>query len=379
MQPTDDLSRAVTATLPGRLDGDGDGGPRAHRTTTATDTSRADRDGGDGSGGGNAGFPGHLVAAADLDGPQVEELLRQAARLREMPARQARTLLDGAIVATLFFQPSTRTRLGFEAAALRLGARVTGFADPSTSRSVDYIGESLEDTARVVSELSDALVLRHYVTGAARRAAQASLCPVINGGDGSNEHPTQALSDIWTMTRRLGGLAGTVVALVGDPGTRVLRSLVHLLARMDLKRLLFLVPPAAPLDMTGLDAVTHTTLPADLAVLLHDSGTPYEFRSDVSELLAEADVVEMMPVDVPSLESHPAALSSHVYVTPERYRITAAKIRAVGSKALVLHPGPRKDELHPDVDDTPGGLYFEQVKDSLYLRMAVLTQWVAPR
>jgi aspartate carbamoyltransferase catalytic subunit len=324
-------------------------------------------------------FPRHLVATADLSTADVERLLAEAARLRETPPKRARTLLDGAIVATLFFQPSTRTRLGFEAAALRLGARVTGFADPSTSRSVDYIGESLEDTARVVSELSDALVLRHYVTGAARRAAYAAVCPVINGGDGSNEHPTQALSDVWTMTRHLGGLGGAVVALAGDPGTRVLRSLVHLLARLEVKRLLFLVPSAAPLIMAGADAVTHTSLPADLTAVLEESGTAYEFRSDVTELLAEADVIEMMPIDVPSLETHPSALSSHVYVTPERYRITAAKIRAVGSKALILHPGPRKDELHPDVEGTPGGLYFEQVKDSLYLRMAVLTQLVTHR
>ncbi|MCX4857221.1 aspartate/ornithine carbamoyltransferase family protein [Streptomyces canus] len=324
-------------------------------------------------------FPRHLVATADLSTADVERLLAEAAGLRETPPKRARTLLDGAIVATLFFQPSTRTRLGFEAAALRLGARVTGFADPSTSRSVDYIGESLEDTARVVSELSDALVLRHYVTGAARRAAQAAVCPVVNGGDGSNEHPTQALSDIWTMTRHLGGLGGAVVGLVGDPGTRVLRSLVHLLARLEVKRLLFLVPPAAPLIMAGVDAVTHTTLPVDLAAVLEESGTAYEFRSDVTELLAEADVVEMMPIDVPSLETQPSALSSHVYVTPEPYRITAAKIRAVGSRALILHPGPRKDELHPDVETTPGGLYFEQVKDSLYLRMAVLTQLVTRR
>ncbi|KOG32642.1 hypothetical protein ADK37_26415 [Streptomyces resistomycificus] len=319
------------------------------------------------------------MATADLATTHVEQLLAKATALRHTPAKDTRTLLDGALVATLFFQPSTRTRLGFEAAALRLGARVTGFADPSTSRSVDYIGESLEDTARVVSELSDALVLRHYVTGAAHRAAHAAVCPVINGGDGSNEHPTQALSDVWTMTRRLGGLKGAVVALVGDPGTRVLRSLVHLLARLEVKRLLFLVPPAAPLIIAGDDAVTHTSLPADLAAVLHESATAYEFRSDVAELLAEADAIEMMPIDVPSLESDPADLSSHLYVTPERYRITAAKIRAAGSKALILHPGPRKDELHPDVDTTEGGLYFEQVKDSLYLRMAVLTQVVGER
>jgi aspartate carbamoyltransferase catalytic subunit len=289
-----------------------------------------------------------------------------------MPRQEAAMILKGMILAVLFFQPSTRTRLGFEAAALRLGGKVTGFADPGSTRSVDYIAETLDDTVRVVSEFSDAIVLRHYVSGAGRRASQAAHCPVINGGDGANEHPTQALSDAWLMHRRCGGLSGLVVGLVGDPGTRVLRSLVYLLARLQVRRLLFLVPPSVPFQADPAQKYVHTTLPADLVMALKAAGTAYEFRSDVTELLEEADAIEMMPIDVPALEADPRSLAPHGYVTPERYRVTASKIRAIASKALILHPGPRKDELHTDVDSLPSGLYFDQVADAIYLRMAVL-------
>ncbi|MEY9878252.1 aspartate carbamoyltransferase catalytic subunit [Streptacidiphilus sp. MAP12-33] len=326
-----------------------------------------------------ADFPRHLVSVTDLTPAQVSRLLERAQALRATPRSSARTLLDGAVVATLFFQPSTRTRLGFEAAALRLGARVTGFADPSTSRSVEWIGESLEDTVQVVSELSDAVVLRHFVAGAGVRAARVAACPVVNGGDGSNEHPTQALSDVWTLWRHLGGVAGAVVAVVGDPGTRVLRSLVLLLARSGVGRLLFLVPPGVPLLPPPAAGIVHHALPADLEAALAAYAVPYEFRGSVEELLVEADAVEMMPIDIPSLEADPRSLTEAAQVTPEQYRITAAKIRATRSRALVLHPGPRKDELHPDVDQLAQGLYFTQVRDSLYLRMAVLDLLAGPR
>ncbi|MGF7234452.1 MAG: aspartate/ornithine carbamoyltransferase family protein [Frankia sp.] len=324
-----------------------------------------------------SGFPGHLVSAADLSDTQIGHLFGRASVMRSLPRRDARSLLEGFLLGVLFFQPSTRTKLGFEAAAIRLGAGVTGFADSNTTRSVDYVGETLDDTVRVVSELSDVIVMRHYVAGAGRRASCIASCPVINGGDGSNEHPTQALSDAWLMHERLGGLRGAVVGLVGDPGTRVLRSMVHVLARLRVKQLLFLVPPNAPFR-TDCPGFLHTTLPADLRATLDAFGVHYGFRSDVLELLDEADAIEMMPIDIRALEIDPHALTLRQQVTPERFRITASKIHATGSGALILHPGPRKDELHPDVDELPGGLYFEQIPQSVYLRMAVLAQLCVP-
>jgi len=292
-----------------------------------------------------------------------------------MPRAEAAAYLRDYVVAMIFYQPSTRTRLGFEAAALRLGASVIGFADPSTTRSVDYIGETLEDTIQVVAELSDAIVMRHFVAGAANRAAAVSSRPVLNGGDGSNEHPTQALADAWVMASRLGDLEGAVIGLVGDPGTRVLRSLTLLLAMLKVKRMLFVVPPIAPL-MSGYasSSFVHTTLPGDLRAALNSHGIEHDFRSDVSDLLTEADAIEMMPIGIPALEAVPASLRKQQNITPEQFRVTAAKIRATGSKTLVLHPGPRKDELSPEVDSLPNGLYFDQVRESVFVRMAVLAQ-----
>jgi aspartate carbamoyltransferase catalytic subunit len=176
------------------------------------------------------------------------------------------------------------------------------------------------------------------------------------------------------MSRRLGSLHGAVVGLIGDPGTRVLRSLVLALVQMEVGKLLLLVPPNLPISALEHFGAVHTTLPPDLRVLLDNSSVKYEFRSDVRELLDEADAVEMMPVSIPALDADPKSLSKQRRSTPERYRITAAKIRSTRSRSLILHPGPRSEELHPNVDDLPNGLYFEQVRESVFLRMAVLAQ-----
>jgi len=194
----------------------------------------------------------------------------------------------------------------------------------------------------------------------------------VNGGDGSNEHPTQALSDALLMQSRLGDLHGTVIGIVGDPGTRVLRSLTLLLVKLEVKKILFLVPPGASIFSEERHSVIHNTLPSDLRAVLSTSGVAFDFGSDVLDLLVEADAIEMLPVRIPSLEVDPKSLKANRVATPERFRMTRSKIELTGSKALVLHPGPRGDELHPAVDSLPNGLYFEQVRESIFMRMAVL-------
>ncbi|KQY55340.1 hypothetical protein ASD11_17510 [Aeromicrobium sp. Root495] len=321
----------------------------------------------------DAVHPRHLISVRDLDVATITSIFEAATALGAMAPEDRSRILRGRLLTVLFFQPSTRTRIGFESAGLKLGATVSGFSDPSTTRSVDYIGESLEDTIRVIAELGDMIVLRHFVSGAARHAAAVSSVPVINGGDGTNEHPTQALSDAWTMANRLGSVEGAVVGIVGDPGTRVHRSLIQILALLGVAKILLLVPPSAPLRIGGSMGITHCTVPADIVATLKAAKVPYEFCSDVRDMLAEADAIEMMPVSIPGLESDPRSLSKGENVTPEQYRVTAQKIRATGSRALIMHPGPRSDEMHPDVDDLPNGLFFDQVRDSLQMRMAALT------
>jgi aspartate carbamoyltransferase catalytic subunit len=319
-----------------------------------------------------ARFPSDLVSVRDLTSDHVRALFQTAEELRGMPHRERRHILDGTVLGVMFFQPSTRTRLGFEAAAMRLGGQVLGFADAATTRAVEFTAETLEDTAKVVGNLCDIAVMRHFMPGSARRAAAACSVPLINGGDGSNEHPTQALSDVWLMSRRLGGLQGAIIGIVGDPGTRVFRSLLLLLAGMGVGRILFLVPPVLPFGLAGGTNFVHTSLPKDLHKALSHHGVGLEFRSTIDELLEECDAIEMMPVDIPSLEADPKSLQKDGHATPERFRMTAEKIDRTGSKALVLHPGPRSDELHPDTDGLDNSLYFEQASESVYLRMAVM-------
>jgi aspartate carbamoyltransferase catalytic subunit len=317
-------------------------------------------------------LPRHLLSVRDLSRENIRGLLTAASQLSRMPAADAGQLLVGKVLAVLFFQPSTRTRIGFEVSAMRLGARITGFSDPSTTRAVEYTAETLADTVRVVGEFTDAIVMRHFVAGSARQAAAVAGVPVINGGDGSNEHPTQALNDVWLMERKLGGLEGAVIGIVGDPGTRVMRSLMLALAKLGVGKILLLVPPRLPLRVLVEGGLVHTTFPEDLRLALDRSGVRFEFRSDVRELLDEADAIEMMPVAIPTLEAVSNSIETNSYVTPERFRITKEKISATRSGAIILHPGPRADELHADTDDLSNSLYFEQARESLFMRMAVL-------
>lgn len=319
----------------------------------------------------------HLVSSRSLTRGQLHALFAMATEMRATSSSDLAAVLNGRVLAVLFFQPSTRTRLGFEASALRLGAGVIGFSDLTTTRSVDYCGESLEDTVRVVAELANGIVIRHYLSGAARRAASVSRVPVVNGGDGSNEHPTQAISDAWLMHRRLGDVRGATVGLVGDPGTRVLRSLALTLIALGASKLLYQVPDSLPLVTAGGSGVVHATLPADLRAALDKAGIAYEFRSDVCDILTEADALEILPVNIAALEAIPTSLSKNPYVTPERFRITRQKLLATKSRTLVFHPGPRADELDPDTDDNPNSMYFEQVREAQFVRMAILSNLLA--
>ena len=325
---------------------------------------------------GNAHPFRHLLAMEDLDRDEILSIFDVATSLEhEREKIRSRSLL-GKTVAVMFFQPSTRTRLGFEVAALRLGAKIIGFADPASSSSVDFRSETLEDAVRVVSEMADIVIVRHFRTGAASRAAAASKAPVINAGDGTNEHPTQALSDIWAITRRLGNLSKLTIGIMGDPNTRVLRSLTFGLIKLGVGRILFLIPPGFAFALEERSDLVHASLPEDIKLALGANGTPYSFCSSLEDLLVQCNAIEMMPVAVPSLERDPQELRPIAYSTPERFRLTADKIAKASSRALILHPGPRSDELDTSVDQTPNSLYFAQVSDAILMRMSIL-EWIS--
>ncbi len=284
----------------------------------------------------------HLCSPEDLSDEAIIRILDQAERFAADP-RASADLLQGRIIATAFFEPSTRTRLSFESAAQRLGAGVIGFADANTTSGTK--GETLEDTVRVLNGYADALVMRHPEKGAATRAAAVATIPIINAGDGAGEHPTQTLLDLFTIRRHLGGLENKTVAVIGDLRYgRTVHSLVPALRRLGAK----IVAVPAP----GLD------LPADLGEVT---------VVDLETAATQADVLYVTRVQRERFEdqaSYDAAAG--------RLRVDKQLLERTGSHAIVMHPLPRVDEISDDVDSLPAAKYFEQAWNGVPVRMAVL-------
>jgi len=305
----------------------------------------------------------HLLSAEAIDSNDVDDYCRAAETFEAGRSRTAGSA--GKTVALLFFQPSTRTRIGFEAAVAALGATAIGVDDMSAvSRSNARSGETLEDCAAVVSRFSDAIVVRHHEIGAAARMAAKSLKPVINAGDGWNEHPTQALVDIFALRRGLGSLRDKSIALGGDPRGRTVRSLT-LLLRYEAPREIVFCPPS------------YYDIPRDVLALFGERGIRCRLVTDIGYALAECDAIMMAPYDMSDIGE--AAGSDYVSPksTPDSHTITPEKIERVGSKALLYHPMPRHDEIDPACDDLPNAMYFEQVRLSKFMRMAVLDRFLS--
>ncbi|MES2154773.1 MAG: aspartate carbamoyltransferase [bacterium] len=285
----------------------------------------------------------HLVSIHDLTDDAVRVLLDLADVMAKNRAGH-KDDLDGRIVCTAFFEPSTRTRLSFEAAAQRLGARVIGFSDPATTSSSK--GETLEDTVRMLAGYADLIVMRHPKEGAALRAAKVSSVPMVNAGDGPGEHPTQTLVDLYTIQKERGGLKGLKVALVGDlKYGRTVHSLLPALKRFGAKP----VAVAAP----GLE------LPAELAKGVE--------TADLDSAAADADVLYVTRVQKERFAD--AAEYERVKL---HLRVDADLLRRTQSKAIVMHPLPRVGEVDESVDATPAAKYFDQARNGVPVRMAVL-------
>jgi aspartate carbamoyltransferase catalytic subunit len=284
----------------------------------------------------------------------VERLFAGADEMRVIAQRGGDHRLAGRLLATLFFEPSTRTRLSFEAAMLRLGGQVISAEMASDTTSATK-GETIEDTTRIVQSYADAIVMRHPAAGAADRAAGVAEVPIINAGDGAREHPTQALLDLYTIRTELGRVDNLTVALVGDLRYgRAARSLALLLARMDSVRLLLATPPGIAMS----DDVVNRLKQARVAV---------EQTTSLDEVVGEAQVIYMTRVQK---ERFPDEATYQAVAG--RYQLTAAHLQRMRPDAIVMHPLPRVDELSTGVDADPRAAYFRQVKNGLYLRMALL-------
>jgi aspartate carbamoyltransferase catalytic subunit len=296
----------------------------------------------------------HLRSAADLDAGTATMILDTTAEMAALAGREVKKLptLRGRTVVNLFYEDSTRTRISFEAAAKRLSADVINFSAKGSSVSK---GESLKDTALTLQAMgADAVVIRHPASGAPHRLASWVDGSVINAGDGTHEHPTQALLDAYTMRSRLGRLAGLNVAIVGDVlHSRVARSNVLLLSTLGAK--VTLVGPP-------------TLIPVDIEAALAP-GTKVSY--DLDSVLPDADVVMMLRVQTERMQDSyfPSAREYS-----RRYGLDAPRMRKLPEHAIVMHPGPmnRGMEIAPEVADSPRSTIVEQVANGVSARMAVL-------
>jgi len=266
--------------------------------------------------------------------------------------KRSNETLKGKILGTLFFEPSTRTRLSFESAMLRLGGRVIGFDEPHGT-SLEK-GENLADTIRVVESYSDVIVVRHPLEGAARLAAEFARIPVINAGSGAEEHPTQALLDLYTMKRELGRVDGLSIGIVGDLRYgRTTHSLAYALSLYNVK-LRLISPDLLKMRREVLESVRRKIDAKE--------------TSDLGAIIPELDVIYMTRIQ----KERFADLAEYEKVK-SFYKLTKSELRDAKDSLIVLHPLPRVDEIDYEVDGTPYAKYFMQVKYGLLLRMALLS------
>jgi aspartate carbamoyltransferase catalytic subunit len=291
-----------------------------------------------------------IISIRDFSLEEIEHILESAARM-EARMGERLDLLKGRILACLFFEPSTRTRLSFEAAMKRLGGDVVGFSKAGVASVAK--GENLTDTIKTVANYADVIVVRHPREGAARLAAEASDVPVINAGDGSNQHPTQTLLDLYTIKKEKGRLK-VRAAIVGDlKYGRTVHSLAHALAMFGAS--LMLVSPS------GLE------MPPEVLLDLKELGAEVTTHSSLEEAVREAEVLYVTRIQkerFPDPEEYEKVKGA--------YKITRETLAHARGDLIVMHPLPRVDEISPEVDFSKHARYFQQVRNGIPVRMALL-------
>ena len=294
----------------------------------------------------------HLVESQQFTVPLLQDLFERSRRMEAIVRRGGTLDYRDRIMATLFYEPSTRTRLSFEAAMHRLGGQVLSTEQPRAFSS-EVAGEQLEDTIRIIGGIADVVVLRHSERDGAARAAAVSPVPVVNAGDGNGgQHPTQALLDLYTIWRERGALDGLSIAMVGelDRG-RTVRSLAYLLSKYERVKIHFVSPPEVQMQ-------------ADILEHLDRHGTWYRQEPDLEQVIREVDVLYLTRIR-PDRVRERSSLRG--------YTADAATVAAMKPGAMILHPLPRTVELDSTVDRDPRARYFQQATNGLFVRMALLT------
>lgn len=295
-------------------------------------------------------MPKSLISIQDFTKDEILHILDLA---KEFEKNREQNFLQGKVIACLFFEPSTRTRLSFETAVNRLGARVIGFPD-SRNTSVSK-GETLEDTIRIVSNYVDMIVMRHPTSGAAEIAAKTASVPVINAGDGANQHPTQTILDMFAIQKTQGKLDDLTINMVGD--LKYGRTVHSLTEAMSLFRTHFIYTAPKELEM-----------PQEYINMLKEKNIPFEQTARLEDHLNDCDILYMTRVQqerFPNKEDYEKV--------KDVYRLTASMLEGVKSNMKILHPLPRINEIAKDVDETPYAYYFKQAGGGMYIRMAIIS------
>lgn len=291
-----------------------------------------------------------LVSISDIGRDEILSLLDMARRFEENPNRR---LLEGRVVATLFFEPSTRTRLSFETAVNRLGGRVIGFSDANTTSSSK--GETLKDTIKMVSNYVDLIVMRHYLEGAARYASEVTDVPIINAGDGANQHPSQTMLDLYSIYKTQGTLENLTITLVGD--LKYGRTVHSLLMAMRYFNPTFRFVACNELGM-----------PAEYKTFCDENGIRYSEHTDFSpEVINSSDIIYMTRVQ----RERFADIMVYERVK-DLYNLNNSMLDGAKENMRILHPLPRVNEISQDVDDNPHAYYFDQARNGLYARQAII-------
>lgn len=291
-----------------------------------------------------------LVSIADLSKDELLHLLRQAEYFEKHPNSK---ILDGKVVATLFFEPSTRTRLSFETAVNRLGGRVIGFSDASTTSSSK--GETLHDTIKMVSNYVDIIVMRHFLEGAARYASEVTNVPVVNAGDGANQHPSQTMLDLYSIYKTQGRLTDLTITMVGDlKYGRTVHSLLQAMSFFNPK--------------FNFVACNELQMPQEYLKFCDEHGLKYTITTEFSaDIINQSDILYMTRVqrerfsDIMEYEK-----------VKNLYTLSNSMLECSRDNLRILHPLPRVNEIAYDVDSNPKAYYFDQARNGLYARQAIL-------
>lgn len=299
----------------------------------------------------------HIIESQQFDLPFLSKLFDLAEKMRVDPTPYK---MPGKILATLFYEPSTRTRLSFESAILQLGGSVIS-TENAKEFSSHSKGESLEDTIKVLSGYADLIAIRHFEIGAAKTAASASDVPILNAGDGAGQHPTQALLDLYTIQRQFSDINGLTVCMVGDLRYgRTVRSLCYLLGKFYKVKFKFVAPPICKMNQDILDFLTENNI-------------EWSDEDDFNAAIQASDCIYMT-----RLQKERFLDMGRYEKVHSQYRIDASKLPYLKENAIVMHPLPRCEEISPEVDQDPRMKYFEQAQNGVWVRMALMALLLNP-